>query len=309
LWKAGGAWWAARRIGADAIFSPTYQTIPVVGIPAFPTIHDVAVIRSPSFAKIRNTVQKAFHSIAAKTATKIFTNSECSKRDIVELLNVPEERVRAVPFGYDSARFHAGEVDCDRLQVLLSRWNIRRPYIIHHGTVQPRKNLKRLIEAYDALLSSCPSLEVDLILAGDFGWEYQDILAAAARVTLPARVVFTGALVTEELSLLVRGATLCVMPSLYEGFCFPMVEAMASGVPTIASNTSCLPEISKGVLHYFNPESHEQIAAAISKALQDTNLRRQLRDNGIRVARSYNWERCAQEILGTMREVHKGKRH
>jgi len=110
-------------------------------------------------------------------------------------------------------------------------------------------------------------------------------------------VIFTGILADADLALLIKGASLAVIPSLYEGFSLPMVEAMACGVPTVASQTSCLPEISGNVLAYFDPLSIEDMASCMQSVLLDSQLSQRLREDGVARAREFSWERCAREAL------------
>ena len=117
------------------------------------------------------------------------------------------------------------------------------------------------------------------------------------------KVVLTGALSDPDLSLLVRGASLEVIPSLYEGFCLPMVEAMACGVPTIVANTSCLPEISGGVLRYFNPTSVEDMAACMEMVLLSRDLQAELAERGRERAQKFSWDLCAQQTLAVVEQV------
>ena len=111
------------------------------------------------------------------------------------------------------------------------------------------------------------------------------------------------ALPAEDLSILVKNAALCAIPSLYEGFCLPLIEAMACGIPTIASNSSCIPEISAGKLRYFDPLSVEEMAVEMERALTDAGLRKELREAGLRRASEFSWQRCAQETLRVLEQA------
>src|SRR5262249_5459093 len=150
------------------------------------------------------------------------------------------------------------------------------------------------------LLSRNPDLDVDLVLAGPLGWNCDDVVAAAAEAAPRGRIVLTGALEDRELAALLRGATLTVIPSLYEGFCLPMVESMACGVPTIASNISCLPEVSGNVLRYFDPLQIEDMVVCMQRVLEDDALRAELSRRGKERAASFDWERCAEETLAVL---------
>jgi glycosyltransferase involved in cell wall biosynthesis len=189
----------------------------------------------------------------------------------------------------------------ERKAELLKKLGLKRPFIMHHGTIQPRKNLVRLIAAYRLLLARNPNADFDLALPGPMGWKYDEIVAAAQGQTgMRGRVLLTGAVGTEELAVLLKSAALMVVPSLYEGFCMPMVEAMACGTPVIASSTSCLPEISGKQLLYFDPTSVEEMAVAMEKALFDSDVRTGLQERGPKRAAAFSWERCAAETLSVL---------
>ena len=189
-------------------------------------------------------------------------------------------------------------------QQLLSRLGIDRPYILHHGAIQPRKNLPRLIAAYRQMLARNSQLDFDLALAGPLAWQHQETVNLANADNIGrGKVIVTGALVDCDLSLLARGAALEVIPSLYEGFCLPMVEAMACGVPTIVADTSCLPEISNGVLRYFNPNSVEDMAACMESVLLSRDLQTELAERGRERAQEFSWDVCAQQTLAVVEQV------
>jgi glycosyltransferase involved in cell wall biosynthesis len=145
---------------------------------------------------------------------------------------------------------------------------------------------------------------LDLVLAGPLAWQFEETVAAA-RDNRERRgsVVLTGALSDRDLSLLLRGAELEAIPSLYEGFCLPMVEAMACGIPTIASNSSCLPEVSGGALRYFDPLSVEAMAACMQEVLYSQDLRAELAGRGKERAQIFSWQLCAEETLAVLQQV------
>jgi glycosyltransferase involved in cell wall biosynthesis len=222
----------------------------------------------------------------------------------VRICGVPPSKVHVVYEGYDRALFHDAPPDPAELHALCARLGIGHPYILHHGAVQPRKNLPRLIAAYRQMLSRNPRLDFDLVLAGPLAWQFEETVAAAKSASNGrGKVVLTGALSDQDLSLLLRGAELEVIPSLYEGFCLPMIEAMACGVPTIAANGSCLPEISGGVLRYFDPYSVEAMAACMDEVLRSSDLRAEVAGRGKERAQHFSWELCAQQTLDVLEQV------
>jgi glycosyltransferase involved in cell wall biosynthesis len=300
LWRFGGAGLSASRAHANVIFIPTAATLPVGRVPAVCTIHDVTPITMPSHSAGVGAMQRVLLKGCARFSRAIITSSECSKRDIVTHLGVPEEKVVVIHDGCDQSLFNADPPDMAALAALHARLGIKKPYLLHHGTIQPRKNLKRLIEAFRLMLANDAGLDFDLVLAGRRGWASDEIISAAAESKGRGRVILTGMLDDADLALLIKGASLAVVPSLYEGFSLPMVEAMACGVPAVASNTSCLPEISGNTLAYFDPLSCEDIAACMQRVLLDSGLRLRLRQNGIARTREFTWERCARQTLDVL---------
>jgi glycosyltransferase involved in cell wall biosynthesis len=310
LWRFGGAGLSASRSRADVMFIPTAATLPIGLVPAVCTIHDVTPITMPSHSTKVSAMQRVLLKACARFSRTIITSSECSKRDIVALLGVPDQKVVVIHDGCDQTLFNADPPDPTALAILHARLGIERPYVLHHGTIQPRKNLKRLIDAFRLMRSNDANLDCDLVLAGQQGWASEEILSAAANSAgARAKVILAGVLGDSDLALLIKGATLAVVPSLYEGFSLPMVEAMACGVPTIASATSCLPEISGNALAYFDPLSIEGMASCMHTVLCDSDLSRRLRQKGIDRARVFTWERCARETLDVLLKAGQADRH
>lgn len=304
LWRLGGVGRAAARAGADLIFTPTSSSFPTGGIPVVCTIHDVTPVLMPSHSRKVNLLQRSILWFSSKRARTIITVSQCSRNDLLNRYGLPESKVKVVYLGYDKALFNDAAPDPVFLEGLRSRLGVQRPYILHHGMIQPRKNLERLIEAYRLLLSHNPNLELDLVLAGALGWNYAEIVKAAHNNSSHrSRVLLPGALDGGDLAMLIKGASLVVIPSLYEGFCLPMIEAMACDVPVIAANGSCLPEVSGGALKYFDPLSIEDMADCMQQALEDEGLRKALTLNGKKRAAVFDWTRCAEETLAVLEKA------
>jgi glycosyltransferase involved in cell wall biosynthesis len=303
LWRFGGAGLSASRSCADVMFIPTAAILPVGRVPAVCTIHDVTPITMPSHSAGVSAIQRFLLKGCARLSRMIITSSECSKRDIVALLGVPEEKVAVIHDGCDQSLFNPNPPDLPALAALRWRLGIEKPYLLHHGTIQPRKNLKRLIEAFHQMTSHHAELDFDLVLAGQQGWASDEIVNAASRSRGRSKVILAGVLADADLAVLIKGASLAVVPSLYEGFSLPMVEAMACGVPTVASRTSCLPEISGNALAYFDPLSIEDMASCMHAVLCNSELSRCLRRKGIDRARGFTWERCASETLNVLKQV------
>jgi len=302
VWRYGGACLSAFINKADLLFCPSGTTLPFIPlVPVVATIHDVTPVVFPAFPeRLARGLRFAFAN-TARFSRAIITDSIHSKQDLVNVFKLPESNVHVVYLGCDETIFNDVAPDAALQSRLLNKFGVCKPYILHHGTIQPRKNLKRLIEAYRLALSRNRSLDIDLVLVGERAWQSEEVVAAANRNEARSRVILTGPLADPELAILLKTASLVVIPSLYEGFCLPLLEAMACSTPTICSNSSCLPEISGGALRYFDPLSVEEMATCMEQVLESTNLRQSLSIRGKDRASHFSWRRCAEETLAILK--------
>lgn len=301
IWRLGGAGFAAAKVGADLMFCPTTSILPVGSVPAVCTIHDATPVVMPSHAPRVNRLLRWLMWWTAKLARGIITGSERSKSDLQRLYGLADSQVHVVYYGCDQSLFNDSAPNATSLERVKNVLEIDRPYILHHGTIQPRKNLVRLIAAYRLLLSRNKNLDLDLVLAGNPGWEYEEVIAAT-QTAGRGRVILTGGISNSDLVTVIKAAQLAVMPSLYEGFCLPMVECMACGTPTVAADSSCLKEISGGQLLYFDPLSVEDMADCMQRALEDEGIRRNLIIGGKTRAREFDWAKCARGTLAVLKK-------
>jgi glycosyltransferase involved in cell wall biosynthesis len=298
IWSLGGMALRTASVRPDLVFLPTGQhCVPASLAPIVTTILDAIPRRIPSLVGRGSTRLHMMTWLNAKLATKIITISSWSKRDLVEVYGLNPADVEVTYLGYDKKQYNEAPADGGASAALLERFGIRRPFVLHHGMVQLRKNVHRLIQAWDRMRERHQDLDAQLVLAGPMGFGHEEILSVREASPNRDQIILTGALPDAELATLVKNAYLCVIPSLYEGFCLPMVEAMACGVPTVASNSSCIPEVSGGVLEYFDPLSVEQMAETMTRVLEDSDLRKSLREKSVRRAAEFSWQRCARETL------------
>jgi len=304
FWRWGGMALCTSFVRPDLIFLPTGQgSIPSPFCPVVTTILDAMPKRLPPHLLEGRKRSHFLTWTSARMASRVLTISEWSKRDLVEIYGLDPARVDVTYLGYDKQIYTEAPPDLEASAALLKRFGIRRPFVLHHGMVQLRKNVHRLIQAWDRVLEQNRGLGAQLVLAGPSGFGYEQILKVREASANRDQIVLTGALCDAELVTLVKNAFLCVIPSLYEGFCLPMVEAMACGVPTVASSSSCIPEVSGGVLEYFDPLSVEEMAAVIRRALEDSDLRDRLRQKGLARAAEFSWERCARQTVRVFAET------
>lgn len=243
--------------------------------------------RNGLFNHLRSTVRKT-----VDRADTVITVSEFCKGRIVELLNIPEERVKVIHHGVDS-RFRP--VPADHIKPVLIKYGIKGPYILYTGKCDPLKNLSRLLEAFERVARYFKGLT--LVIAGPVNWYYHVLLEEARRLGIKDMVVFTGFVKEEDIVPLYSGASVFVMPSLYEGFGMPVVEAMACGVPVVTSDVCSIPEIAGDGALFIDPNSSEGLADGIVRSLSDAVLRKELIEKGMERARLFTWERTARETL------------
>jgi glycosyltransferase involved in cell wall biosynthesis len=304
LWRYGGAWALATLVNADLVFSPHCTTL-YAGrpVPTVTTIHDLFPVVLPFDSRIARTLRFFLWS-AAKNSRAIITVSEHSKADLMKVYRLPESRIHVVYNGCDHKVFNSSAPDRELLEATQRKLGLNRTYILHYGAIRPNKNLQRLIRAYRSLLLRNDNLDFDLVLAGPADSGYPDVMRAVQQGNgNRGSVLLTGALSQHDLVMVIKGAALAVFPSFYEGFCLPMIESMACGVPTIAANSTCLPEISGGVLKYFDPSSEEEMSVCIEAVLENSDVRRALSTKGQERAAQFEWRRCAEQTLQVLAAV------
>jgi glycosyltransferase involved in cell wall biosynthesis len=271
--------------------------------PTVVTVHDLSFLRYPGAFRGANRSYLSFITRASiRRAARIIAVSESTRQDVINLIGAPAEKVIVVPNGVTPQFSPAepGEVSDFR-----QRRGLPARYILFLGTLEPRKNLVRLIEAYAELRSRAQDGDAitipPLVIAGAKGWFYQDIFARVTELGLGDQVIFPGFVPAEELQWWYRGADVFVYPSLFEGFGLPVLEAMACGAPTITSDASSLPEVAGDGAILVDPEDVGQLADAIRRVLTNPSLVGQLRAAGLRQAACFPWERTA----ATTREVYR----
>jgi glycosyltransferase involved in cell wall biosynthesis len=237
----------------------------------------------------------------ARQATAVLADSQATKDDLLRAYGVPAEKVHVVYLGRDET---LGPVRDEHLLAhVREHYGIGGRYLLVVGTLQPRKNLARTIEAF-AHVAGMPALAgVQLVLAGKRGWLYDDLFAQVARHGLAGRVHFPGYIEDAHLPALLNGALAFVFPSLYEGFGIPVLEAGACGVPVITSNTSSLPEVAGDAALLVDPHDVDAIADAMYRLVTDAALRAELTRRGQENIKRFSWEKCARETLAVLEEV------
>lgn len=276
------------------LHAPDFTLPPVKrGTRTLLTVHDLSFIRTPETAArgLRAYLEKAVpHSIAR--ADHVLADSESTKQDVIELFRTSAEKVSVLYSGV-SSRF-VPITDARTLQGVRARYGLGdRSYILSVGTIQPRKNYLRLLEAFKQI----DRPDLDLVIAGGRGWLENLAYRQAQESGLGDRIRFLGFVDDSDLPALYSAAQLFVFPSLYEGFGLPVLEAMACGIPVVTSNVSSLPEIAGDAALLVDPYDIEMLASAITEALEDQAVREKLVSRGTERARQFTWSRAAQQLL------------
>ena len=232
---------------------------------------------------------------SCRRADIILTISQFSKNEIIKYLHVPSEKIVVVPCGVDFSKFRP-DLGAGDIADAKSKYGITGEYLHYLGTLEPRKNIERLIEAY-ALLKERLGTVPRLVIAGKKGWLYDSIFQKVNFLKLDNDVIFTGYVDENDVPGLMKGATAFIFPSLYEGFGLPPLEAMACGTPVIVSNAASLPEVVGDAALLVDPFSVVSISNAMERLLVNRELRAELSDKGLKQASKYTWERSADIII------------
>ncbi|GBC82141.1 D-inositol 3-phosphate glycosyltransferase [bacterium HR10] len=293
--------WAVWRAQVD-LLHVQYAAPPICPRPIVTTIHDLSFEHLPQFYTPRERwLLKLAVGYTARRAARILTVSEYSARDIRATYRVPPERIVVTPEGV-SALFVPVR-DQERIHAVRRRYGIARAYILSVGSLQPRKNLVRLIRAYVNVRRRDDELDHQLVIVGKKGWLYQDIFRAAQHAPFAEDIIFTGYVPEEDLPALYSGATVFVYPSIFEGFGLPVLEAMACGVPVITSYSSSLPEVVGEAALLVNPYDERAIEEALQQVIWNDAMRRELSERGLRRAQQFSWKRTAELTLRAYEDV------
>ena len=239
-----------------------------------------------------------------RRANAVIAVSECSKRDAARLYGIDPDRIQVIYEAADDAL--APVLDEAALAAARQKYHLPPRYLLCLGTIEPRKNLPALFQAFRDLIAEPQFADVHLALVGRKGWMFQPTLDAIAQLGLTERVTLTDYVASADLPALLSGASAFVFPSLYEGFGLPPLEAMACGAPVICSNAASLPEVVGDAALLFDPRDVTALRAAIARVLSDPALARALREKGLAQAKKFSWQRAAQETFDVYRRVAQG---
>ncbi|HKP54081.1 MAG TPA: glycosyltransferase family 1 protein [Chloroflexia bacterium] len=283
-----------RRVLPDLCHFTNYLAPLAMSCPYIVTVYDMTVFITPRLHRFKKLVlDRTLIPRVARKAGAIITVSNSARKDILRYLKVPKEKVRVV-MGAASPAFHP-ITDPALLEAVRARHGLHEPYILYVGTIEPRKNLPRLVQAFASLKKR--GLPHKLVIVGQSGWQTEPIYAEIEQLGLKPDVLFTGYVPFEDLPAIYTMAEAMAFPSLYEGFGLPVIEAMACGTPVVTSRSSSLIEVAGDAGMLVDPLSVEEIEDALHRVLNDPALRADMRYRGLERASNLTWEHTAQATL------------
>lgn len=288
-----------HRPRPDVFFSPTHYAPRFSPVPTVVSVMDLSYLRFPELFNKSDLYQlRNWTAYSVKKAAKVLTISDSSRDDIIKEYNLPAEKVVTVYPGIkETVTLQPRVYGMNQLQ---TKYHISDNFILFVGTLQPRKNITRLIEAFSKIERT---KDLQLIVIGKKGWLYEEILAAPEKFGVEKDVKFLEGVNDEELEIFYKNAICYVLPSLYEGFGLPVLEAMQHGCPVITSNVSSLPEAGGDAALYVDPEDVDDIAKKITRLVHDKSLREELVSKGKKQVQKFSWEKAARETLHVLQEV------
>jgi glycosyltransferase involved in cell wall biosynthesis len=292
---------ACRREKVDLLHCPK-SAIPFrAPCPVVVTLHDLIPVMHPELETFAARCYWRMHiPAAARGSDFIITISGHALREIRENYNVPADRIRVIMQSFDPAMME--RPDPETARAVRTRYGLPEGYVLYVGTIQPRKNLVTLIDAF-AILKRNDKTDRKLVIVGRKGWMFDSLFSRITELGLQNDVLFTGFVPDEELPCLFDGAAVFAYLSLFEGFGRPPLEAMACGVPVVASNTTAIPEVVGDAGISVDPRDAGRIAEALRHVLETPGVAEELRKKGIERARLFSWEKTARETLEVYRNV------
>jgi len=303
-------WWTQTRFAWEILREePEILFMPMHSLPflrskktkTVVTIHDLAFKYFPDhFPKKDLRRLNFFTDYAVKNSDKIIAISNSTKEDILKIYpKIREEKIKVIYHGYDKNLFHKN-ISTEQIKKSNTKYKIPDTrYLLFVGTIQPRKNIEKLLEAFEIIRREAEYKNLSLVIAGSPGWMAENIVE---KIKKTPGAIMTGKFETQDLPGLVSGAEAFVSPSLYEGFGLPVLEAMACGTPVAVADNSSLREVAQDAGCYFDAYSSEKMAEVLSEILKSDKLRNTLREKGLERAKHFSWEKCAKETLGWLKQ-------
>jgi glycosyltransferase involved in cell wall biosynthesis len=286
---------------AQLFHATEHLLLPLRTIPTVLTVHDLIFRHLPAHHKPLNRwYLNLTLPLYCRRATHVIAVSACTRRDLIAAYDLPPAKITVIPEAADP-RFCPQPPEM--VTAVRARYGLPERYLLFVGTIEPRKNLAQLLTAFEALHAE--GLTGGLVIVGKLGWLYDDFFAALERSPVRDAVLLPGYVPDADLPAVYAGAQALILPSLYEGFGLPVLEAMACGTPVVASCISSIPEVGGEAALYFDPADTEAMTEAIRRPLRDAALCEKMRERGLAQAARFSWERAAAETRAVYDEIRK----
>lgn len=279
--------------GADLYHATEHLLMPLRRVPSVLTVHDLIFNLFPQHHKRLNYwYLNAAMPLFCRRARAIIAVSQATKRDLVRVYGLEESKITVI---HEAAAPHFTVSSPNKIEQTRAKYGLPDRYLLHVGTIEPRKNLGTLLEAIHSLRAA--GEDISLVVVGSKGWLYQGFFQRLEALSLQDAVLFPGYIPDADLPAVYGAATTLVESSLYEGFGLPLLEAMACGAPVLCSNSSSLPEVGGDAARYFDPTQPDDMAQAILQFWRDDELQQTMRMAGLARAATFSWDRVAEETL------------
>ncbi|NTU66723.1 MAG: glycosyltransferase family 4 protein [Candidatus Moranbacteria bacterium] len=285
----------------DVVWLPM-QALPVLrrkGLKTVISVHDLAFKIFPEYFPEKDLRRLNFYAdFAIRNATKVITDSESTKKDIARFYpDIEQGKIKVIPLGFDASTF-GRDFSKEGLEGARKKYGIPAGrYLLHVGAIQPRKNLILLIKAFEILKKEKENNDLKLVLAGEPAWQSEPTIQAIQDSPFSRDIILVGKAGFSDLALIYGGASVFVLPSLYEGFGIPILEALASGVPSVLARNSSIPDVAGDAALYFENNSVDDLVSKIGVFLSNDALAAELARNGRERANDFSWEKCAERTL------------
>jgi glycosyltransferase involved in cell wall biosynthesis len=301
-------WWdyilfpqALRKLKPDAVIFPKNLVPFFTGTSSYVVVHDMGQFKPEldAYPFLDNTYMKTLMPSSMRRATRVFAISENTKRDILHYTNCGPEKI-VVAYEAAHERYHPIE-DCDLLGQVRTRYELPDRFILYTGSLSPRKNVVRLLEAFHRIREK---VSHRIVLTASKSWKDSAVYRAMRELAIEDRIHKLGFVEAQDMPALYNLADACVYPSLYEGFGLPVLEAMQSGCPVVASNASSIPEVAGDAAILVDPLDIAALGDAIYRVLTNRELHEKLVSAGFQRAQEFSWDRTAQIMLETIRSYY-----
>jgi len=297
LWEQLAWAWQAKKQDSDLMHGMTFVTPLFTRQPTIVTTYDLSFIHFPDrFPRLQRHYLTMMSRRSCRRARRVITISESGRQDVHQFFGIPLEKISVVYPGVDAVY---KPLPADEVTAFRQEKQLPERFLLHVGTLQPRKNIPTLLEAF----ARVDDQSLHLLLVGGKGWLFDEIFRRVEQLGIQKRVHFTGYVPDGELPLWYNAATAFVFPSVYEGFGMPVVEAMACGTPVIASNASSIPEAAGEAAQLFAPQDVDGLVEAITAVIQSPPLQQEMRQKGLQQAAKFSWERAGMETAVVYRQA------